>query len=85
MSDSFALVGRLEVRMVSEQNAAKKAGEHLRMLIQQNYTSQEEFAMDFGADLRTISRYINGGINKVTIIQELAAFFDVEIVSFFTD
>lgn len=85
MSDNFALVETLEVRMVSELNAAKKAGEHLRILIQQNYTSQEEFAIDFGTDLRTVSRYINGGINKVNIIQELALFFDVEFVSFFTD
>ena len=74
-----------EVRIVSEQSVAKRAGEHLRKLIQQNYASQEEFAMDFGTELRTVNRYINGGINKVNIIQELATFFDVEFLSFFTD
>ena len=63
---------------MSELNAVKKAGDFLRKLIQQNYSSQEEFAIDFGTDIRTISRYINGGINKVNVIQELAEFFGVK-------
>ena len=61
----------------------KIAGEVLRLLIRQNYPSQEEFAYDFGTDIRTISRYINNGINKLDIIQELADFFQVEFVDFF--
>ena len=71
--------------MNSEQSAAGRAGKNLRRLIQQNYSSQEEFAIDFGTELRTVNRYINSGINKVNIIQELAAFFEVDFVSFFTD
>ena len=38
------------------------AGQKLRELINQNYRTQEDFAYDFGADLRTINRYINSGI-----------------------
>ena len=68
---------------MSEQNAVKKAGDFLRKLIQQNYSSQEEFAIDFGTDISTISRYINGGINKVNVIQELAEFFEIDIKDFF--
>ena len=68
---------------MSELNAVKKAGDFLRKLIQQNYSSQEEFAIDFGTDIRTISRYINGGINKVNVIQELAEFFEIDIKDFF--
>lgn len=59
-------------------------GEKLRELINQNYRSQEDFAFDFGADLRTISRYINSGINKISVIQELAEFFNVDIMHFFS-
>ena len=59
------------------------AGETLRKLIQENYSSQEEFAYDYGADLRTISRYINNGINKINVVQELADFFGVSLISFF--
>lgn len=68
---------------MSELNYVKKAGDFLRKLIQQNYSSQEAFAIDFGTDIRTISRYINGGINKVNVIQELAEFFEIDFNDFF--
>ncbi len=61
----------------------RMAGEALRKLIQENYSSQEDFAYEYGADLRTISRYINNGINKVSVIQELADFFGVSFTDFF--
>lgn len=64
-------------------DASKKAGQFLRRLIQENYSSQEEFAFDFGAELRTVSRYVNNGINKVNVIQELAEFFNVDVLEFF--
>lgn len=66
-----------------QMSAERMAGEALRKLIQENYSSQEEFAYDYGADLRTISRYINNGINKINVIQELADFFGVSLISFF--
>lgn len=65
-----------------ELDATKRAGEVLRQLIQQNYSSQEEFAQDFGMDVRTVSRYVNNGINKISLLQELAAFFRVSILDF---
>lgn len=61
----------------------RMAGEALRKLIQENYASQEDFAYEYGADLRTVSRYINNGINKVNVIQELADFFGVSFTDFF--
>lgn len=60
----------------------KNAGHVLRRLIRENYRTQEDFAYDFGADLRTINRYINEGINKVSTLQELAMFFRVECSAF---
>ena len=60
-----------------------RAGQKLRELINQNYRTQEDFAYDFGADLRTINRYINEGINKLSVIQELAEYFGVDIKYFF--
>lgn len=67
---------------MSDFDATKRAGEVLRKLIQENYASQEEFAYDFGTDIRTVSRYVNNGINKISILQELAVFFHVDIVDF---
>lgn len=61
------------------------AGKTLRRLIQENYPSQEEFAYEYGTDIRTISRYINNGINKIDAVQELADFFGVSFLEFFAD
>lgn len=60
-----------------------RAGQKLRELINQNYRTQEDFAYDFGADLRTVNRYVNEGINKLNVIQELAEYFGVDIKYFF--
>ncbi len=68
-----------------ENDAAKRAGYVLRTLIRENYTSQEDFALDFGTDIRTVSRYINQGINKVNVVQELAEFFGLPFIEFFSD
>lgn len=64
-------------------DAAKQAGQKLKQLIQQHYSSREKFALDFGADVRTVNRYISSGINKVSVIQELAAFFEIDFIDFF--
>lgn len=69
---------------MSDLDFALCAGNHLRQLIKENYSSQEEFAYDFGLEIRTVSRYINNGINKVSVVQELAEFFCVPFTSFFT-
>ena len=61
------------------------AGRTLRRLIQENYPSQEEFAYEYGMDIRTVSRYINSGINKIDAIQELADFFAVSFLDFFAE
>ena len=66
-------------------DAAKYAGNVLRRLISEHYPSQEEFAFDFGTDVRTVSRYVNTGITKIPTLQELALFFDISIKDFLPD
>lgn len=61
------------------------AAAHLRRLIQLHYKTQEQFANDFGIEIRTLSRYLNNGINKIDVIQELALFFDVSFTDFFSE
>ena len=75
----------LEVAQMNEFDAAKRAGQVLRKLISENYTSQEEFAFEYGADVRTINRYINNGINKIDVIQDFAELFNVDFVDFFKE
>ena len=69
---------------MSEITIQQTAGLYLKKLIQENYDSQEDFAYDFGTDIRTVSRYVNKGINKLSTIQELADFFGVRFQDFFS-
>ena len=70
---------------MSEIDAMKYAGEVLRKLIKDNYKSQEDFAFEFGTDIRNVSRWINNGINKVSTLQELAERFNVLLKYFLPD
>jgi len=63
----------------------KIAGMKLRKLIKEHYSSQEEFAYDYGIDLRAVSRYVNNGITKIDTIQELAIHFQVDFLYFFKE
>ena len=69
--------------MMSSDTPQQKAGLVLKRLIQERYSSQEEFALDYGMELRTVSRYVNQGINKISVVQELADFFALEFEDFF--
>ncbi len=71
--------------MMNDNDLSLKAGNYLRRLIQDHYDTQEEFALDFGAELRTVSRWINQGINALDRIQQLAAFFEVDSHDFLKD
>lgn len=62
-----------------------KAGKKLRELIARDFDSQEDFAFEYGCDVRTISRYVNQGIEKIGVIQELAMYFNVNFLDFFND
>lgn len=55
------------------------AGAALRYLIKKNYSSQQEFADDFGVELRTVNRYVTAGIGKIVTIQEIADFFGMDL------
>lgn len=58
------------------------AGANLRRLIKQSqFATQEQFAYDFGTDVRTVSRWINRGVKNLDTLQQLADFFGVDALS----
>lgn len=59
-----------------------KAGMTLRRLIKEHYRSQEEFADSYGTDVRTVSRYVNKGIDSLDTIQQLAMHFQISFYDF---
>lgn len=71
---------------MSEVNVAKYSGEVLRRLINENYDTQEDFAYEFGLELRTVSRYINEEkLTNSVVIQQLAMHFKVPMREFFPE
>lgn len=61
----------------------KAAGEKLRMLIKENYGTQEEFAFQYGIDVRTVRRYLSQGIRNLELLHELAIHFNIQLTDFF--
>ena len=58
------------------------AGANLRWLIKQSqFATQEQFAYEFGTDVRTVSRWINRGVKNLDTLQQLADFFGVDALS----
>ena len=56
------------------------AGAKLKRLIKESkYGTQEEFASEFGADVRTVGRWINHGIDKLSTITQIAEFFGIDV------
>lgn len=56
------------------------AGANLKRLIKESdYRTQEEFAFKFGADARTVRRWISNGIDKLSTIKQIAEFFGVDV------
>lgn len=61
---------------------SKTAGANIKQLIKNSqYKTQEEFAYQFGTDVRTVSRWVNQGIDSIDTISQIADFFDVTVES----
>ncbi len=65
------------------QTPQKIAGMKLAELIKEHYKTRENFAFQRCYSERTLSRYVNEGIDKLSVIQEFAEIFDVELSYFF--
>ncbi len=49
------------------------------------YRTQEEFAFEFGAEIRTVSRWVNGGLKNIDTIEEIEEFLDLERLKLFAE
>ena len=60
---------------------SKIAGERLKRLIKESkYQTQEEFAFAFGAETRTLIRWLNQGVRNIDTLEQLADFLSVDIL-----
>lgn len=71
--------------MSEKLSSQKIAGLVLKKLIKEQFGTQDEFAYQYGADIRTISRYTNEGIDKISVLQSLSERFCIEFTFFFDE
>ena len=68
------------------QDLSLVAGANLKRLIKNSkYKTQEEFAFEFGTDVRTVGRWVNKGIKNLDTIQQIAVFFDIDALTIFSE
>ena len=67
------------------QDLSLLAGANLKRLIKNSkYRTQEEFAFEFGTDVRTVGRWVNKGIKNLDTIQQITDFFGIDALAFFS-
>ena len=58
---------------------SKVVGANLKREIRQSrYRTQENFAFEFGAETRTVNRWLNEGLRDVDMAEEIAEFLEIE-------
>lgn len=71
---------------MSKKLLSEVVGMNLKREIRQSrYRTQEEFAFEFGAEIRTVSRWVNGGLKNVDTIEEIEEFLELEGLRLFTE
>ena len=56
------------------------AGINLKRLIRSSqYKTQENFAYEFGAEIRTVSRWLNTGVKNIDTLEEIAVFLKTDV------
>lgn len=65
---------------------SKVVGANLKREIRQSrYRTQENFAFEFGAETRTVSRWLNEGLRDVDVAEEIAEFLEIETLGLFVE
>ena len=66
--------------MGNEVSLSLIAGINLKRLIRgSKYRTQENFAYEFGAEIRTFSRWLNAGVKNIDTLEEIALFLEVDV------
>ena len=65
---------------------SKIVGANLKREIRQSrYRTQENFAFEFGAETRTVNRWLNEGLRDVDMAEEIAEFLEIETIGLFIE
>ncbi|MCQ2776409.1 MAG: helix-turn-helix domain-containing protein [Bacilli bacterium] len=65
--------------MMQTDSLSVKAGKNLKRIIKENGYTQEAFADEFGTDRANLRKWLSNGINKISTIEDIAKFFDIDV------
>ena len=58
----------------------KIVGANLKRAIKESkWRTQENFSAAFGAEVRTVGRWCNQGIDKLSLVQQIADFLEIDV------
>ena len=58
----------------------KIVGANLKRAIKESkWKTQEKFSEAFGAEVRTVGRWCNQGIDKLSLVQQVADFLEIDV------
>ena len=58
----------------------KIVGANLKRSIKESkWKTQEKFSEAFGAEVRTVGRWCNQGIDKLSLVQQIADFLEIDV------
>ena len=65
--------------MMQNDSLPVRAGKNLKRIIKEHHLTQEKFAELKHVDPTTVRRWIANGIDKLSIIEEIAEFFGITV------
>ena len=65
--------------MMQTDSLSVRAGKNLKRIIKEHGLTQEEFAGQMFVDPTTVRRWLSSGIDKLSILEEIAKFFDISV------
>ena len=65
--------------MMQTDSLSVRAGKNLKRIIKEHDLTQEEFAGQMFVDPTTVRRWLSNGIDKLSILEEIAKFFDISV------
>jgi hypothetical protein len=64
----------------TNRNLIGNVGENLKRAIKESkWKTQEKFSEAFGAEVRTVGRWCNQGIDKLSLVQQIADFLEIDV------
>lgn len=69
----------------NNQDLGLVAGANLKHLLKERGMTQEDFADEFGVDVRTVRRWVKGNLYDLRQLQQIADFFEIDVFTILSE